>query len=156
MTAINPDTFYEFDARYLLREAWRDISADIQLYQNGNITSTVTYAYAITLAKTTFIDVLLTATAAGTATNNIYILLPAVYTPNSGISVNKPIGVGEYLDNGSALYSGKAVYVATVSSMPAIALKIDTVTDGNVIGVNPNIAVASNDVMSLNLVFERT
>ncbi len=124
------------------------------LYQAAAVAATVNYARAFVENKKATVMVRLTATAAGTVGNNIYILLPATLIPASGISTTQPLGTAFYLDTGTAHYQGIAAYIATVTSLPAIAMFNATTTDGNVIGVNPAVTVASGDVFSLDVTFE--
>ncbi len=124
------------------------------LYQAAAVAATVNYARAFVENKKATVMVRLTATAAGTIANNIYILLPATLIPASGITTTQPLGTAFYLDSGTAHYQGIAAYIADVGGLPAIAIFNATVTDGNVIGVNPSIAVASGDVFSFDVTFE--
>ncbi len=124
------------------------------LYQAAAVAATVNYARAFVENRKATVMVRLTATAAGTAGNNIYILLPATLIPASGILTTQPLGTAFYLDTGAAHYQGIAAYIADVGGLPAIAMFNDTTTDGNVIGVNPAVTVASGDVFSLDVTFE--
>lgn len=133
---------------------WVDISASVSLYQAAAVAATVNYAKALVENKKATVLVRLTATAAGTIANNIYILLPSYLTPVSGISTTQPLGTAIYNDTGSAHYQGIAVYIALITSLPAIAMYNASTTDGNVIGTNPSIAVASGDIFSFDVTFE--
>ncbi len=123
------------------------------LYQAAAVAATVNYARAFVENKKATVILKLTATAAGTIANNIYALLPAIYTPLSGATSTLPLGEGIYSDGG-VVYTCGVFYLATVGGLPAFGLRVSTITDGNVIGVNPNIAVASGDVLSLDVTFE--
>lgn len=129
---------------------WQDWTPAI--YQNGNVASTVDFARYIVKEDLVTLVAVVTATAAGSATNNIYVLGPAALTPQ--INNNHPIGAAQYAD-GSVWYSCHVVYSTTVSGQPAFGFRVNTVTDGNVIGVNPNIAVASGDIISFTAAYER-
>lgn len=132
---------------------WVDISASVSLYQNAAVAATVNYAKVFVGKNRATVIARLTATAAGSAGSNIYIILPDYLTPASGIASGQPLGAGQYLD-GSVHYNGNVFYVADIGGLPALALRVATVTDGNVIGTNPNIAIASSDVFSVDATFE--
>mgnify|MGYP001614137797 CR=1 FL=1 len=123
------------------------------LYQAAAVAATVNYARAFVENKKATIILKMTATAAGTVANNIYALLPAIYTPASGTTATVPLGEGTYLD-GAVHYTCGVFYLAAIGGLPAFGLRVSTITDGNVIGANPSIAVASGDVFSFDVTFE--
>lgn len=133
---------------------WKDISADVSLYQNATVAANVNYAMAYVSNKSAIVQIRQTATAAGSAGNNIYTVLPASLTPDTGISTTTPLGTAIYLDSGTAQYVGVAAYVIDIAGNPAITMFAATITDGSAVGANPNIAIASNDVFELDLVFK--
>ncbi len=133
---------------------WVDISADVSLFQLAAVAATVNYAELFIENNKATVLVRLTATAAGTTANNIYILLPDRLTPVSGTTTTQPLGTGIFNDAGSNLYDGTIIYPADIGGLPAMALKVSTITDGNVLGVNPGIAIASGDIYGINATFE--
>ena len=134
-------------------ELGRWVTIAPSLYQAADVAKTVNYARAFVENRKATVILKLTATAAGTITNNIYALLPAIYTPASGATATLPLGEGTYVD-GAVHYTCGVFYLAIVGGLPAFGLRVATITDGNVIGVNPNIAVASGDVLSFDVTFE--
>lgn len=63
-----------------------------------------------------------------------------------------PLGTATFIDISAAQYPGSAVYVANVSGNPTIACQYTT--DGNVVGANPNFAIAVGDVFGANVTYE--
>lgn len=135
----------------LCNGAWADFTPS--LYQSAAVAATVNYARLFLDNSKVTIICRLTATAAGTVTNNIYIIIPTTYTPASGTTSSLPLGEGTYVD-GSVYYTCGVFYLAAVGGGIAFGLRVSSVTDGNVIGVNPNIAIASNDIIAMDITFE--
>ena len=150
MNPLNMDMVNRLKSFFRIRSGWHTFTP--VLYQNGNITATITRARYYLDDNHATVSVLIQATAAGAAGNNIYMLLPSFLKPASAVASTMPLGVAEYYDTGTAVYHGNAVYVANVGGLPAIAC-LHT-TDGNVVGANPNIAVANGDFISFCMVYE--
>ena len=133
---------------------WVDISANVSLFQSAAVAATVNYAEVFVENNKATVLVRLTASAAGTPANNIYILLPVRLTPISGISVNQPLGTAIYQDTGSNHFQGIAAYVAVITGLPAIAMFEATTNNGNAIGTTPAVTIASGDEYGIDLTFE--
>jgi hypothetical protein len=149
MTTFNPDdTFNEFDARYLLREAWQSWTPTID--QNGNIAVSIDYAKYIVLARTVILTAHISITAAGTAGNDII-----VGGVPSAIEFAQFDALGLFT-NGSGLVhdSGTAVYHGIVCPITANTMKIRQATTGFV-GSNPSFALANGDDVALTVTYER-
>lgn len=147
---INPEMINMLKSYFRVRCGWKTFSPS--LYQNGDRSSSIARARYYLDDKHAIVSLLLSATAAGSAGNNVYVLLPTFLTPASGQTSALPIGVFTLFDTGSAVYHGNAVYVATASGLPAVGCQY--ATDGNVVGANPNMALASGDTVGMHLSYE--
>jgi hypothetical protein len=109
-----------------------------QLYQNGNVTSTVNFAKYLIVGNTIIWTFGISATAAGSSGQSICIRsLPWTF------STSRTVGSFYYLDQGSSYYAGTALYVVGDPG-----LRFITTSAGGYLGTNPAFAVASSDSLS--------
>jgi hypothetical protein len=145
----NPDdTFNQFDARYLLREAWRTWTPTVD--QNGAVTVSIDYAKYIVLARTVILAAHISITSAGVIANDIIVggvpsAIAFAHFDAGGLFTN---GSGFVHDSGTAVYHGIACPIT------ASTLKIRQATTGFV-GSNPSFALASGDDISFTVTYER-
>lgn len=116
-----------------------------------NITKTVTYAkYAVESTGVVNFWAELSATAAGTAGSAITVSLPVTAHTDA---VGQVVGGGFYNDGGTQYqaiaYLASATTVALLSTHGTASSSTD-----DPIGVNPNIAVASGDIINLAISYE--
>lgn len=150
MTSFNQDdTFNEFDARYLLREGWRDWTPTVD--QGGAVAATVNYARYVVYAQLVIAQCLLTTTGTGTSGNAIIVgALPLSMTVTSDGFV---IGSGLIHDLGTAIYKG----VVIPASATSVKMRgTDVTAIGNEVGSNPAWALASGNRISFTITYERT
>lgn len=115
-----------------------------------DIDKTVSYSkYSIAANMVTF-KAMLTSTAGGTITNAITVSLPVTAAT---AAVGTVVGSGYYNDGGTqyqaVAYLASSTTVALLSTHGAASSSTD-----DPIGVNPNIAVASADVINLSITYE--
>lgn len=108
--------------------------------QSGTVTKTVTVARYIRLADLVIMQWYLTMTGSGTTNNTITITLPVTADAASAVM----IGSGAVDDNGTATYP----CLPTIASTTTLKfLRSDTTTNSSFIGVDPNFALASGDLI---------
>lgn len=153
MTTKVPDSFVNEQTVFFRRRVgWMDISAAVGLYQNGAIAFTVTEAIAYVDDTKAHVIVHLNPSAAGTANNPIYILLPVFLTPTAAAAaLAYPLGNYTYHDGGAGIYYASANYAGLVTGLPAIRGWAHL--SGSPIGQTPNFATALNDNVGINLTY---
>jgi hypothetical protein len=117
------------------------------LTQNSAVSHTVNYARYIRVGKLAVVQLMLTADAAGTAGQAIAIAsIPGEIEPAQGT----PAVIGSFLiqDAGMANYAG-AVIVASATTYQFVGH-----AETNNVGIDPNFALASGDVVSLMAAYE--
>lgn len=145
MTSFNQDdTFNEFDARYLLRDGWRDWTPTID--QNGAVTHTVSYAKYLVLARLVIVMMKVVITGTGSAGSAI----SATGLPFSGQDFGSRVVVG----SGAVLDLGTGGYSAVMEMNTATTLR--WLRDSGVVGASPSFALGSGDICSFQIQYERT
>lgn len=124
------------------------------LYQNGAVASTSTDgAYYADDGK---IDIMATvqATAPGAAGFHIYVLVPVPVSFMPATGTNASISLGSYgmFDTGTSFYGGYA-WCAGVIVAGSIAFGGIAHNNTGAIGLTPNVALASGDIVSINLTY---
>jgi hypothetical protein len=126
--------------------AWTSFTPTLSQGVSTNISKTVTYAKYAQLGKVVFCNIRLSITGTGTAGSGILVSLPLASATGNII-----IGAGGYFDASVNNYTGWAFCSGTLN------VGLVTHTNGdNLVGVNPNFAVASGDIVNLHLVYETT
>lgn len=149
MTSPNADdTYNEFDARYLLREAWRSWTPTVT--QSGSVTVTITYARYIVLARLVVVQARLAVTGTGTAANAIIIGgVPSVIEPANSGAATYVIGAGLVRNTGTA-FNGGVLAAVGVSDWRFIQAG-----NNNFVGIAPSFALASGDEIGFEASYER-
>lgn len=124
------------------------------LVQSGNISTggsvTVDWAEYAIVGKTAYVNIQLTVvTATGAVTNNAIKLqnIPAAIQPRR-TGNTAPVGQGIYLDSGNTILVGNWIAVG------ASDWRLATQGNGDWAGILPNFAVAANDIIGVNAVYE--
>jgi hypothetical protein len=110
-------------------------------------TATISYAKYKQLGKTLVVQVRLTATQAGTASQKVNISLPAGFTYQND-NANSVQGSFLILDAGTAFYVG----VANIQSGYIYGISYNTVDYMGASG--PTMTIANNDVIGFNIIVE--
>lgn len=126
-------------------EAWTAFTPTLS--QNGARTLTVQYARYLKLGRIAHVQIMVTATNAGTAANAIIIgAIPAAIAP---------------LQTGTSRHCGTALTVVggthrIVSCVPVLSTTIQFMGYGvsNYLGVDPSVALANGDTMACTLMYE--
>lgn len=114
-----------------------------QLWQNVNVNSTVNYAKYRKIGKTVFVVMQITATGAGGGGDVQIRNLPFTAANTAGL-----VGVGGYLDAGTANYNLTAFGLTTTS------VGMFGWNQGSAFGTAPAVTIANNDIIRLSLVYE--
>lgn len=142
----------ELDA--LHGQAWgqadRVYSWTPQLYQNGNVASTLYYARYWVRGSLVGLAVQLQATAAGSAGSAIEIRNVPVPIRFGGSA-----GGGAIIGAGVVLRTGTAWYAVSVDAYTASSLRFFGYNVSAHLGIGPSYALASSDLVSFSCVYER-
>ena len=132
----------------LAAEAWTAFTPT--LTQSGAVTVTVTRARYMLMGKTAVVQIALIVTGSGTAGNDITIgSIPAAIAPLSPGANTCIVGVGMIQDAGTINYGGLTAIAPTASTVYFQPYNTSTR-----IGANPSFALAVNDIISCQLVYE--
>lgn len=123
-----------------LSGAWDTYTPTLAQGASSNIAKTVNMAAYIHFGKLVILNFSLTATAAGTAGSQVTITLP-VTAALTGLYV----GAGSYNDASSSAFYPAIISLASTTTLRMV--RSDTQPTSGV-GADPNIAVASTDVLS--------
>ena len=134
------------------RPGWLDISASVSVYQNGAIAAGVSEARYYVDDKIANVICYFSITAAGTAGNPIYVLLPVFLTPVYSAGNLTNLGSYNYVDTGTNIYHGYASYAGLITGLPTIGGFAHAAGAG-FIGQTPNFATANGDFMGINLAY---
>ena len=147
--SFNPDdTFNQFDARYLLREAWRDWTPTVT--QSGSVTVTVTYARYIVLARTVITQAQLSITGSGTGNNAIVIGgVPSVIQPANNSGNTAVIGSALVFESGVGFWGGALV------AFGASDWRITHGGNTSWVGITPNFGLSASDTIGFMATYER-
>lgn len=126
-------------------ETWTDFTPT--LTQSGAVTITVTRARYQIIGKIAHVQIKLDVTGSGTGNNNIVIgAIPAAIAPVFfGSSSGQIAGVGVVADVSASLQWG-----ATAEALSASTIAFQGFGVAGRVGVTPNFALASGDVVALN------
>lgn len=117
------------------------------LTQSGTVAKTVNAARYIRLGRLVHLWLYLTPTAAGTGNNSITVSLP-ITAATAALSVM--VGTGVVVDTGTAAYPAHW-YLKTATTIAAQRVDTGGTSD---IGVDPNFALASGDVIKAVATYE--
>jgi hypothetical protein len=125
-------------------EAWTSYTPTVT--QSATITKTIAYAKYARVNKLVIVQVMMTATSAGTAGNAIAVGLPIASLNANGFGV---IGTGMVYDlSASTSYLGMPVIDAGVVKF------WNNASAGNYLGASPSFAIASGDFISFTVAIE--
>jgi hypothetical protein len=113
------------------------------LEQGGTVTATINYAKYVKIGDTIIASCNLTATGSGTGNNEIFI---------SGLPVNMTTGIS--VGSGKIVDTGSKVYTANVNAVTANKVQFEPWDLASPIGVTPNFALASSDVITFTVTYE--
>lgn len=145
---LDSQKIHELEAWFRKRIGWQSFSPT--LHQSAAVGATVTDGRYRVDDGLAHVMATLTATAAGTVGNAVYIILPAYLAPATGSNSSLSLGIFSIADVGGPLwYTGFAAQHTTVGGLPAIG----GIAHGlaNSIGIAPSFALASGDIISVNL-----
>lgn len=134
------------DPLTVLSGAWDTYTPTLAQGASSNIAKTVTLAAYIRFGKLVILNFSVAATASGTAGSQVTLTLP-ITAATSGIYV----GAGSYNDISSSAFYPAIISLASTTTLRMV--RSDTQATGGV-GADPNIAVASTDVMSGFAIYE--
>jgi hypothetical protein len=119
------------------------------LTQAGTRTATVNYAEYVVINKLCFANIDLTCTTSGSAANIITVSLPVAANSSTTFRV---YGSGSFFDDSA---NDVVLLTAVYNSTTTVRFLTEATTDrASGLGANPSVALANNDVVSLNLVYE--
>jgi hypothetical protein len=119
------------------------------LDQNGTRSATINYAEYVVINKLCFANIDLTCTTSGSAANIITVSLPV--TANSSTTF-RVYGSGSFFDD-----SANDVVLLTAIHNSTTTVRFYAEATANRLsgfGADPSLALAANDVISINLVYE--
>lgn len=138
--------------------AWTSLSFEVSNYKSytptvaqgatTNITKTVTYSKYTKNSNCVTYTASLNMTGTGTVTNNITVTIPQT-AATSGIV----IGSGYYWDNSGNQYPC-LVYLASTTTVSFLRTDTSSATNNNGIGNDPDIAIASGDLIKFTCTYE--
>ncbi len=123
------------------------------LYQSAAVASTsLEGAYFVDNFKVNVVAYV-TATAAGTIAQDVLILVPisSIYAPRMGANFAMPVGVFDVLDQNGGFYHGYAIYNGIVSG--SLSFGGMAHLSGTPIGRTPSFALASTDIVAMDLTY---
>lgn len=118
------------------------------LTQSGTVTKTVTVARYLQIGKLVIVYVRLDVTGAGTTNNTI-----TVSTPATGVSTGYICGSGEVIDASGATVTYPAMVYTNTTTTFSFG-RTDQSAFVSRIGVDPNFALASGDVITFTATYE--
>lgn len=127
-----------------------------QLYQAANRTSSTAVGRYYQFGKMVFLVIRMVCSAAGSAGNaievrSIPVAAARTGTPNSA-STASDIGAGVVVDSGTAAYACSPYFYTTTS----LRFMVSDGSTGTDVGANPSFALASNDSISVTMMYEAT
>lgn len=125
---------------------WVDFTPTVT--QSGAVTHTLNYARYFRYGKLAVVQIRATCTGAGTTNNRIqFTAIPSEIAPAQA-STAASIGAGVILDSGTAYYG------ATMICEASTAFVFCGYNVGDYLGVAPNFALASGDILSCACAYE--
>lgn len=118
------------------------------LTQSGTVTKTVTQANYVRLGDLVICQVALAATGSGTANNAIIVTLPV-----NALHTGFQVGNGHWFDTSATQNYQTHAYLYSATQL--IFYRVDTTT-ASAIGVDPNLALASGDIVDFTVIYQAT
>ena len=129
---------------------WTSYTPTLAQGVSTNIAKTVNAARYLKIGNTLFVNIYVSATGTGTANSAITLSIPSGFTMTSQVYL---IGQGQFVD---ASVSGYPVQPLYVNSTTVGMRRTDTANVTQSVGSDPNVAVASGDVVFLAFIAEVT
>jgi hypothetical protein len=120
--------------------------------QSNTVTSTVNYAQYMQINKLVIVNVDLTCTTSGTASNVITVTLPVNFVAPASGNPAIPVGSGFVFDSSAT----DVILVAAVrDTATTLRFFTETTTSAstNGLGNNPNLTLANDDVISFSIAY---